>query len=145
MNSLQKFVPPSQKTCLVHTHKSLDFRVCAPTTKETAQETMTSLHKFSPPDQKPVFCILGFICAREDVCWNHDKSTPYRFETNGVTELAVRRVKELTFALLRQSGLSASDGEKRWRASVICETYKTNWLTDSHRMKEDLEFHVQVQ
>ena len=28
--------------------------------------------------------------------------------------------------------------ERRWNASVICETYKTGWQTESRRMKEDL-------
>ena len=45
---------------------------------------------------------LEFIRACEDLCWNHDKSTPYRSETNGITENAVRRVEDGTSALLVQ-------------------------------------------
>ena len=30
-----------------------------------------------------------------------------------------------------------SGGEKQWNASVIRETYKTNWQTGSHRGRED--------
>ena len=28
---------------------------------------------------------------------------------------------------------------------VVCDTYKTNWQTENHRMKEDFELHVVVQ
>ena len=70
--------------------------------------------QFLPPDLKP--CIkhtnntLEFIRACEHLCWNQDKSTPCRSETNGTPEHAVRRGKEGTSALLVQSGLS----EKWW-------------------------------
>ena len=35
-----------------------------------------------------------------------------------------------------------SGGKNPWNACVICETYKTNWQTGSHRVKEDVEFHA---
>ena len=41
----------------------------------------------------------------EDLSWNHRTSTPYRFETNGIAERAVRRVEEGTSAVFLQSGL----------------------------------------
>ena len=41
----------------------------------------------------------------EDKSWNHRASTLHRFETNGVAESAVRRIKEGTLAVLLQSGL----------------------------------------
>ena len=50
------------------------------------------------------------------MCWNHVKSTPYRLETNGSTENAVRRVKEGTSVLVVQSGLS----EKWWEEAMHC-------------------------
>ena len=79
-----------------------------PTKNKTVQEPMTCLQKFVPPGQKPgiILTDIHWIRACEDLCWNHDKSTPYRSETNGIAEHAVRRVKEGTSALLVQSGLS---------------------------------------
>ena len=59
---------------------------------------------------------LVFTPACEDMCWNHVKSTPYRLETNGSTENAVRRVKEGTSVLVVQSGLS----EKWWEEAMHC-------------------------
>ena len=44
---------------------------------------------------------------------------------NGIAENAVRGVKEGNSALLVQV-FSNSGGEKRWNASVVCETCKTN-------------------
>ena len=41
----------------------------------------------------------------EELSWNHYTSTPHRWETNGIVERAVRRVKEGTSAVLLQSGL----------------------------------------
>ena len=43
---------------------------------------------------------------REDLCWNSEKSTPYRSETNGFGGNAVRKVTAGTSALRVQSGLS---------------------------------------
>ena len=52
----------------------------------------------------------------------HDKSSPYRSETNGIAENVVRRVTERTSAFLVQWVLPKSVGDKRWNVSVICET-----------------------
>ena len=43
-------------------------------------------------------------------------------ETNGIAERAVRRVKECTSAVLRQSGLD----ERWWSDSVVCYCYLRN-------------------
>ena len=45
-----------------------------------------------------------FEKAARDLQWLHDDSNPYRPETNGVAERAVRRAKEGTSATLVQSG-----------------------------------------
>ena len=47
---------------------------------------------------------------------------PHRSETNGIAEIAVRRVKEGTSAILLQSGLD----EKWWADSMECFTYLRN-------------------
>ena len=66
------------------------------------------------------FDSLKFIRACEDFSWNEDKSTPYRSETNGIAENAVRRVQEGISALLDQSGLS-----DKWSGQAM-ECY-CNW------------------
>ena len=74
---------------------------------KTAQDTMKSVPKFVPQDQKPGLIhtenSLEFHRACEDLCWDHVESTPYRSETNEIAEHAVCRVKEGTSALLVQS------------------------------------------
>ena len=92
----------------------------APNKKQhSARETMKSLQKFVPPDQKPGIILpnssVGGARVCVDVCWNHDKSTPCRPETNGIAENAVRRVKEGTSAPLVQPCLP----EKRWREAML--------------------------
>ena len=68
---------------------------CYHTKNKPAQEPTNSLQTFSPPDHKPGIIhadsSLEFILACDDLCWNHDKSTPYRSEANGIAEHAVRR------------------------------------------------------
>ena len=72
---------------------------------------MQGFLKFVPPDQTPGIIhtdnLLECTSACEDLCWNHDKSTPYRPETNEIAERVVREVKENTSALLVRLGLSA--------------------------------------
>ena len=86
-----------------------------PTKNKTAQDTMKFfLQKVVPPDQKPrinhTFDSLDFFSRLWRLLLDHDKSTPYRSETNGIAEYAVRRVKEGTSTLMVQLGLS----EKWW-------------------------------
>ena len=68
---------------------------------------------------------LEFGKACEDLSWNQCTSTPHRSETNGIAEIAVRRVKEGTSAVLLQSGLD----ENWWADSMECCTYLRN-VTD---------------
>ena len=87
---------------------------------------MKSVQRFVPPVQEPGIIhtdgSLGFIRAYEGLCRNHDKSTPYRSETNRIAEHAVRGVEERTSALLVQSGLS----EKCWEEAMECFCYLRN-------------------
>ena len=48
-----------------------------------------------------------FIAATKQLNWEHDLSTPYRKQSNGVAERAIQRVKEGTRCTLIQSGLYA--------------------------------------
>ena len=74
---------------------------------------------------------FGKVC--EDLSWNHCTSTPHRSETNGIAERAVRRVKEVTSAVLLQSGLN----ESWWADSMECYTYLRN-VTDLRRPMKDV-------
>ena len=56
---------------------------------------------------------LEFIRACEDLIWNHDKSTPYRSETNGIAENAVRRGEERHLCTTGSVSHSRSGGEKQ--------------------------------
>ena len=97
--------------------------------KQTSLEKQRSLKKFLEPDGKPKVIYtdnsLEFGNACEDLSWNHCRSTPHRSGTNGITERAVRRVKEGTSAVLLQSGLN----ESWWADSMECYTYLRN-VTD---------------
>ena len=85
---------------------------------QTSQEAQRSLQKFLEPKGKPKVIhtdnSLEFGKACEDLSWDHCTSTPHRSETNGISERAVRRVKEGTSAVLLQSGLD----EKWWADSM---------------------------
>ena len=80
-----------------------------PCKTNTSQETERSFQKFFQPDRKPEVIYsdnsLEFGKACEDLSWDHCTSTPYRSETNGIAERAVRWVNEGTSAVLLQSGL----------------------------------------
>ena len=54
----------------------------------------------------PILLNFGKTC--EGLSWNHCTSTPHRSESNGISERAVRKVKEGTSAVLSQSGLNKS-------------------------------------
>ena len=100
-----------------------------PCKTKTSQETQRSLQKFLEADRVPKVIYtdnsLEFGKACEDLSWNHCTSTPYRSETHGIAERAVRRVKEGTSAVLFQSGLH----ESWWAGSMECYTYLRN-VTD---------------
>ena len=97
-----------------------------PCRNKNSQETEKSLRKFLEPSQKPKVIYtdnsLEFGKSCEDLSWNHRTSTPYRSETNGIAERAVRRVKEGTSAVLLQSG---HDG-KWWSDPLECCCYLRN-------------------
>ena len=85
--------------------------------------------------------------AFEDLCWTQDKSTPHRSETNGIAGNAVHRVKRWYLCSSRSVGsFRRVAGKKLWNASVLCESNKTHWQTETRRMKKkDWELHLMVQ
>ena len=91
-----------------------------PCKTKTSQETERSMPKFLEPNRKLKVIYtdnsMEFGKACEDLSWNQCTSTPYRSETHGIAERAVRRVKEGTSAVLLQSGLD----EKWWADSMEC-------------------------
>ena len=102
-------------------------RICAK--QKLHRKHKRSLQKFLEPDRNPKVIYtdnsLEFGKSCEELSWNHCTSTPHRSETNGITERAVRRVKEGTSAVLLQSGLN----ENWWADSMECYTYLRN-VTD---------------
>ena len=89
--------------------------------------------------------LLEFIGAREDFRWNHDKSSPYRSEAKEIVETAAGRRSKVSLLFKFSRVFEKGCGEQRWNASVICETNKTHWQKESHRMKEEVELLLMVQ
>ena len=82
--------------------------------------------KFLEPTRKPKVIYtdnaLEFGKSCEELSWYHITSTPHRSETNGIAERALRRVKEVTSAVLLQSG----PDKKWWADSMECYSYLRN-------------------
>ena len=110
-----------------------------PCKTKTSQEAQRSLQKFLEPNGKPKVIYtdnsLEFGKACEDLSWEHCTSTPHRLETNGISERAVRRVKEGTSAVLLQSGLDENGGQILCNALPICETFKISCLIGNSTRK----------
>ena len=97
-----------------------------PCKTKTSQETQKSLMKFLEPTRKPKVIYtdnpIEFGKSCEELSWNHCTTTPHRSETNGIAETAVRRVKEVTSAVLLQSCLD----NEWWADSMECYCYLRN-------------------
>ena len=89
-----------------HTKYLMSF---AASTKSAA-DTKKAFQRFLGPQVKPKHVYTDgsneFERALKDLDILCDTATPYRAETNGIAERAVRRVKEGTSCTLVQSGLS---------------------------------------
>jgi hypothetical protein len=87
---------------------------------KSAAETKKAVERFLGPQGKAKHAytdnIKEFLKTFEDLGIPHDTSTPYRPETNGVAERAVRRVKEGTSCTLSQSGFS----DEWWVYAMNC-------------------------
>ena len=85
-----------------------------PCKTKSSQETNKSLRKFPEPSARPKVMYtdksLEFRKVCQDSFWNHCTSAPHRSETNGIAELAVRRVKQGTSAILLQLGVDENGG-----------------------------------
>ena len=93
---------------------------------KTSSECEKFLKRFVGPQCKPEHvysdCSKELKKACEDLEWPHDKSTPHRFEANGVIENSVKIVKEGTSCVLIQSGLD----EKWWPQAMACYCFLRN-------------------
>ena len=65
-----------------------------------AEESLTLLTSRRNPRSILMDISHEFVQACEELNWNHERSTPYRSETHGIAERAVRRVKEGTSSVL---------------------------------------------
>ena len=96
---------------------------------KTSQETEMSSRKFLEPECHLHWQFLGIWQILWKISWNHRTSTPYRSETNGITERAVRRMMEGTSAVLCCDLAWMKNGWLiLWNAIAICEMSKTSWL-----------------
>ena len=84
------------------------------------KDAKEALAKFMPPGQKPWHTYTDDSPELKRACreleFPHDTATPYRPQTNGVAERAVKRVKEGTSCALAQSGLN----EAWWSSAMMC-------------------------
>ena len=91
-----------------------------PCKTKSAHETEKNCSKNLEPSQATIVVYtdnsMEFGRACGILSWNH------RTETNGIAEIAVRRVKEGTSAVLLQSGLD----ERWWSDSMECHCYLRN-------------------
>ena len=94
-----------------------------PCQTKTAQETEKNVRKFTDTVAEAksysLANLLEFGKLCEEISWNHRATTPYQSEASGIAERAVRRIKEVTPAVLLQSGLD----EKWWSDSMECYYY----------------------
>ena len=97
-----------------------------PCKKKKDFRTEKSSRRFMEPSEKPEVIYTGnspeFGKFFEGLTWKHSTSTPRPSETDGISERAVRRVKEGTSALLLQSGLD----NEWWADSMECCCYLRN-------------------
>ena len=94
-----------------------------PCQTKTAQETEKNVRKFTDTVAEAksysLVNLLEFGKLCEEISWNHRATTPFQSEASGIAERAVRRIKEVTPAVLLQSGLD----EKWWSDSMECYYY----------------------
>ena len=85
-----------------------------PCKNRNSLDTEKSPRKIPEPSQKPKVMYtdnsLEFGISCEELSWNHRTSTPYRSETNGIAERAIRRLKE---------GWKISGGQILWNAIAV--------------------------
>ena len=109
---------------------------------QNSLETQKSLRKNLEPSQKPKVIYTDssseFGKSCQELSWYHRTSAPYRSQTNGIAERAVRREKkehELYYCIPDQM---ISGGQIPWNAIAICEMSKTFWQTGKLEVNEDL-------
>ena len=105
--------------------------------EKISQETEQNLRKFPEPSQKrKVFFLTIHLNLTNPVKNSHHRtSTPYRSETKGIAERAIRQVKEKTSTVFLQSGL-----DEKW-SSESMECYCSLRL----RTNKNLVNHVKDQ
>ena len=94
-----------------------------------AHDIKMNLQRFMGPKREPALTYTDgskeFESALRELGWCHDTSTPYRSQTNGVAERAVRKVKEGTSCTLTQSGFEV----QWWPEAQDCYCFLRN-VTD---------------
>ena len=87
---------------------------------------------------------ICYVQKENQLCklsWNHERSTPQRFETHGMAERAARREKEGTSSVLAHSGFQEIGGQKPWSGTAISEMCKTYWQRAKRLMNDGSVHH----
>ena len=112
---------------------------------KSSRETEQGLRKFVEPTarSKVIYAdnLLEFGKACEDLPWNHCTPTPHRSETNGITERAVRRVKEPPRYFCNPVWMK-NCGFIPCIVTAICEMFKNSYRTGKHPTSGALENHL---
>ena len=93
---------------------------------QNSREVKLTFSRFLGPNIKPAHAYTDGSAEFESACQDlgslHDTSTPYRPQTNGVAERAVRGVKEGTCCAFAQSGIHAD----WWAEGQTCFCFLQN-------------------
>jgi len=125
----------NDRVALVIQDRKTHWLQAYPFKTKSAKDTVLGFQRFMGPLGKAKYVYSDnspeIKAAMKELNVLHDTSIPYRPQTNGIAERAVRRVKEGTTCTLVQSGL----GEEWWAEAMECYTY-LRCIVDI--MKEDM-------
>ena len=97
-----------ERDALAIVDRATDYKDCFPLQSRSASDCYGALQEFLggyTPKRIYTDNEAGLIRACKDLRLNHDKSTPYRHQSNAYCERVARKVVEGARALLEQAGL----------------------------------------
>ena len=97
-----------ERDALAVVDRGTDYIDCFPLMSRNSADAQGALREFYgevTPTRMYTDNAAELIRACRDLGWRHDKSTPYRHQSNAFSERSVRRIVEGARALLEQAGL----------------------------------------